>query len=609
MSLTADKKSWKINSKIIGLRILLVTITMAIAMFCQQSIFACEVTDVDVWVGDDDFAAEVGNTTDVWKCPGDDFGWYAEWTAETPDDNDFDIRIALVTTEVDSSVSDPVDRDQSGTATIPAGFAVGTHTVYAKVRRVDSEWEVGTATAKINISEVEEIESGDVTSSTDSPGSAETLYVAKGSPAETITITATPNPSGSWPSGEPTWTNATSSGASTATFPIDTVSASSAGTTVTATCCSSSVSMKIVVVEVDEIQYDDPATSWTTAGTLYVYLGTTVDFKAIPDPSGASWPSGKPVWGGTSGASGTGSTTSVTFNTLSSSSTDYKTVTAECGNTETVNVVVYHFSLDIDEEDDFTGRSHTKLGIEEEVELKYFMTPSSVTASQAGGLEWTRSGLGTISNAGTDGIADYDAEETPGGTPGDVILTLTVVSGPSAGEHQWSAREIVAPTGTRMTRYSANCKHRQNFASAGIALWYWLDPKEVSFSNLTFGEDSCASIVTGFYTQCAPWNSYPTGTAQPGHAQNTFGAINGGNSTTGCRVNLKDGAQSGEANPYAAGTLTWVIPTQYIDDTATRNTFGSNQTHVSTYQANGDATQSKGGESDSATLGSVTVGW
>ena len=44
--------------------------------------------------------------------------------------------------------------------------------------------------------------------------------------------------------------------------------------------------------------------------------------------------------GGTSGASGTGGTASVTFSTASSSATDFKTVTATCGNTVTVNVLV-----------------------------------------------------------------------------------------------------------------------------------------------------------------------------------------------------------------------------------------------------------------------------
>jgi hypothetical protein len=70
-----------------------------------------------------------------------------------------------------------------------------------------------------------------------------------------------------------------------------------------------------------------------------------------------------------------------------------------------------------------------------------------------------------------------------------------------------------------------------------------------------------------------------------------------------------DGAFSGAANPYAAGSFTWSIPTQYIDDTATRNSFGSNQNHVSTYQASGYATQAKGGQSGSAALNAASSGY
>ena len=93
-------------------------------------------------------------------------------------------------------------------------------------------------------------------------------------------------------------------------------------------------------VTVDHISWQIAGSAWSTSSSLTVALGTTVAFQAFPNPSGASWPSGQPVWGGTSGASGTGGTASVTFSTASSSATDFKTVTATCGNTVTVNVLV-----------------------------------------------------------------------------------------------------------------------------------------------------------------------------------------------------------------------------------------------------------------------------
>lgn len=97
----------------------------------------------------------------------------------------------------------------------------------------------------------------------------------------------------------------------------------------------------VTVVEVDKVQYQSGESWVNITDTLYVMQGTTVTFKPVPSPGAASWPSGKPVWGGTAGATGTASTKAVTFNTLSSKLTDFKTVTAECGNTVTVNVIVY----------------------------------------------------------------------------------------------------------------------------------------------------------------------------------------------------------------------------------------------------------------------------
>ena len=358
----------------------------------------------------------------------------------------------------------------------------------------------------------------------------------------------------------------------------------------------------VTVVEVDKLQYDDPDTGYTDIQfPLYVYIGTTVTFKAIPDPSGASWPTGKPIWGGSSGASGTGETTEVTFNTLSSSLSDYKTVTATCCNTITANIVVFDFEGVFKPKDDFDGRHTMYYGIEEEVELDFETDPWSVTAGQAGGLEWTKgsdSQPGTVSNVNIDyGTADYDAEETDG----TVWLKLKIKSGPSKDEWEGYQKDVILPTGTRMTRVNPNTVwHIHGSASAGIALYYWLDPKYVSFKYLTFGEDSCpATGATGIYITVPPGN----------HPQNGPVGILGGNSTTGCRVEPEDHAGSGR-NPWApGGTYTWSIPTQYIDDTSTRNAFGSNQNQIPVLEANGDATMNKGGQSGSAALNDPTSGW
>ncbi len=172
----------------------------------------------------------------------------------------------------------------------------------------------------------------------------------------------------------------------------------------------------VAVVGVQKIQYQSDSGFTDVSGTLYVLRGTSVTFKAIPTPANEPWPGGKPVWGGTSGASGTGDTKSVTFNTISESTSDFKMVIAESGNIVVVNVIVYELAPQGIPRDNFPARSLSDIGIGEEVDLSFTTLPPSITASQAGGLDWSIEnsvggpGSGTIVN-GTDGTATYTAAD------------------------------------------------------------------------------------------------------------------------------------------------------------------------------------------------------
>ena len=78
---------------------------------------------------------------------------------------------------------------------------------------------------------------------------------------------------------------------------------------------------------------------------LRVCRDTTVDFRAESDPPASAWPTGRPVWSASSGASvlppGTGGTASVVFGATSGTSTEYKTVTCSCCDVQaTANVLV-----------------------------------------------------------------------------------------------------------------------------------------------------------------------------------------------------------------------------------------------------------------------------
>lgn len=364
------------------------------------------------------------------------------------------------------------------------------------------------------------------------------------------------------------------------------------------------------VVTVDRIQYDDPDTGYTDiSGTLYVHIGTTVTFKAIKEPTSASWPSGKPVWGGSAGASGTGETKAVTFDTTSTSTTDYKTVTAECGNTETVNVVVFEFDGTFQPDDPFDGRSLDRWGLEEEVTLGFTTTPTGITATQAGGLEWTSGGVGDLTNRGPDGTADYDAEELQGG----VTFRLEVVSGASAGVSEIYWHDVIKPTGTRMTRVYPPGIHWHEYqrCTVGLSLHYWLDPTDVSFKYLKFGEGACPTTnASGYFLTCEPPGSSPYGTLKDPHAQTpVFSGIMGGDIGFGCRVVERDIPTTKEFPMWDEGDYEWHIPAMYKDNTGAKHDFGGTKLHISHISQSGTATVTKDGNSESAGINDISWPW
>jgi hypothetical protein len=314
-------------------------------------------------------------------------------------------------------------------------------------------------------------------------------------------------------------------------------------------------SISVTVVKVAKIQYNDPDTGWTDAGTLYVHVGTTVQFKAIPDPGGASWPNGKPVWGGTSGASGTGATTSVTFNTLSTSTSDYKTVTAECGNTVTVNVIVYDFEGVLSPAEKFDGRSLTSFGIAEDLELESEIDPTGVTPAQVGGLRWSYYGdNGTLSNVdASSGTADYRIGTFPCSV---FYLVLTVDSGPSSDSFKLCVGSKVFPSGS-VVQKSECLWHNENSFSIGLLTDFYLSPKNVSFANIQFKEGQCTGTATGWFVGRLPSLVHD--------AWDNWYDVGEGNIDTGCKVLLSGGdeAKAGpiyDPFPYADGVFYWNIP-------------------------------------------------
>jgi hypothetical protein len=129
------------------------------------------------------------------------------------------------------------------------------------------------------------------------------------------------------------------------------------------------------------------------------------------------------VWGGSAGASGTGETKTVAFNTKTNSLTDFKTVTVECGNVVTVKVIVYTLEGILWPDSQFAGRSQIYYGIEEIVSLGYSTDPTGLPDLS---LEWVKlGGVGSLIGNGWT----YDAKEVQNA----VLLKLRHTFGPSKG--------------------------------------------------------------------------------------------------------------------------------------------------------------------------------
>lgn len=272
---------------------------------------------------------------------------------------------------------------------------------------------------------------------------------------------------------------------------------SSTGATWTGT---GDTTLYVTAVKVEKIQFSVAGGPYQDLpAILYVPVASTVGFKAIPSPTGASWPVGKPVWGGSSGASGSSvDIISVAFDTLSLDRMDFKTVTAECGNTVSANAIVYDFHQVWTPKDDFQGRAYDRFGVCETIFLSHTITPSSVTEYEIGGLEWKiESGGGDLSG-GTGGIGTYICSDEPG----TFVLSLSLSGGPFVGqkdEKKAAGKEV--PTLVRFEQKpKSGIFHKKGQCSVGVMAWMWFEPVDVSFSGIVVAEGKCKpSKATGHY--------------------------------------------------------------------------------------------------------------
>jgi len=104
---------------------------------------ACDVTKVDLWIGDDEAAATGENENTVYKEAGESFGWFVKWEAGGATSGDYEGEVYLEGVEEDTFTKSAAPWEASGSVTIPTDMPVGTgKKVEAKVRKVDSSVEL-----------------------------------------------------------------------------------------------------------------------------------------------------------------------------------------------------------------------------------------------------------------------------------------------------------------------------------------------------------------------------------------------------------------------------------------------------------------------------------
>ena len=252
--------------------------------------------------------------------------------------------------------------------------------------------------------------------------------------------------------------------------------------------------------------------------------------------------------------------------------------------------------------DNFASRSTTRFGVGEIIDLNFFSFPPR-PAADFGGLEWHLvSGGGTLTGVTAAGTATYTAPATASA----VQLELRVASGATAGRVVSAhAITIVIPSAVRMTAVPGTAPTFGGVIApgtwgAGFRANVFVDPRDVSFQGVVFGEGTVAAVVT-------PAGSFLAARAGLVHPVNTFGAAHGGNATTGTPVSppVDNIATAGGVTPTTvlginfcgASDFLWAIPWEFSVGGGPRTPFagGFTANHHVTSTLFCNATIEKGG--------------
>jgi hypothetical protein len=260
--------------------------------------------------------------------------------------------------------------------------------------------------------------------------------------------------------------------------------------------------------------------------------------------------------------------------------------------------------------DNFVGRSQTRFGVGEQINLGFVSAPPQL-AAYFGGLEWrVKSGPATLNApVPTNGTARL----VMGETAGTVILELrTTGLAPvvKATKTLW----VVEPSGAVIVQQGGTgLYHVQGTASAGFKGEIRLQPTDVSFYRCQFREGSAPIQASGSLSvqvaalaptsesqgQSLAVQSELTSLAGARHpVMGTWVGLGLGNIATGCVAQGNDTIQSATIYPpFAAGTFDWDIHWLFrVIGSRTEKIFVT-ATHSEAMTATGQMTISKGGHS------------
>jgi len=225
--------------------------------------------------------------------------------------------------------------------------------------------------------------------------------------------------------------------------------------------------------------------------------------------------------------------------------------------------------------DNFAGRSPTRFGVGEEIDLSFTTLPLH-PAAFFGGLQWAvKSGPGTLNNPVPN---DGTARLVMGERAGTVVLELRTIAGPGVAAVVKATKTlwVAEPSGSVMVHEpGTGIYHRQNTASAGFYGLVQMRPTDVSFYRCQWREGAAPIRATGSMNVTIARTAQTSESGGQGQATqqelaNLAGArhpvmgtwldLGPGNFATGSVMQGHDDVTSITMNPpYAVGTFDWDI--------------------------------------------------